>query len=59
MNTRTAERGVVEEKRSCGREPWLHGSWETTANVLIMDNDADIFERVTGGWAAHAPLSRI
>ncbi len=41
------------------REPWLHGLWESNANVLTMADDPDTFDPVTGGWPLRALLCKI
>jgi anaerobic selenocysteine-containing dehydrogenase len=41
------------------REPWLHGLWESNANVLTMCDDPDTFDQVTGGWPLRALLCRV
>ena len=42
-----------------GREPWLHGVWESNANVLTIADDPDTFDQVTGGWPLHALLCKV
>ncbi len=41
-----------------GREPWLHGLWQSNANVLTM-SDPDTFDPVTGGWPLRALLCKV
>ena len=40
------------------REPWLHGLWQSNANVLTMD-DPDTCDPLTGGWPARALLCKV
>ena len=40
------------------REPWLHGMWESNANVLTM-SDPETFDPVTGGWPLRALLCKV
>jgi thiosulfate reductase/polysulfide reductase chain A len=42
-----------------GREPWLHGLWESNANVLTIADDPDTFDPVTGGWPLQALLCKV
>jgi anaerobic selenocysteine-containing dehydrogenase len=41
------------------REPWLHGLWESNANVLTPADDPDTFDPVTGGWPLRALLCKV
>ena len=41
-----------------GEEPWLHGVWESNANVLI-DDDPDVCNKLTGGWPLKTALCKI
>jgi thiosulfate reductase/polysulfide reductase chain A len=41
-----------------GREPWLHGMWQSNANVLTMD-DPDSCDQLTGSWPARALLCKV
>jgi thiosulfate reductase/polysulfide reductase chain A len=41
-----------------GQEPWLHGLWQSNANVLTMD-DPDTCDQLTGSWPARALLCKI
>jgi len=41
------------------REPWLHGLWESNANVLTWATDPTAFDPVTGGWPLRALLCKI
>ena len=40
------------------QEPWLHGLWQSNANVLTMD-DADACDRLSGGPAMSALLCKV
>ena len=40
------------------QEPWLHGLWESNANVLTM-SDPKTFDPVTGGWPLRALLCKV
>jgi len=40
------------------REPWLHGVWESNANVLTMDAP-EVCDPVTGGWPLRALLCKV
>lgn len=40
------------------QEPWLHGVWQSNANVLTMD-DPDACDPLTGGWALRALLCKV
>lgn len=40
------------------QEPWLHGLWQSNANVLTMD-DPDACDPVTGGWPVRALLCKV
>ena len=40
------------------REPWLHGLWQSNANVLTMD-DPDSCDPLTGGWPTRALLCKV
>jgi thiosulfate reductase/polysulfide reductase chain A len=40
------------------QEPWLHGLWQSNANVLTMD-DPDICDPISGGWALRALLCKV
>lgn len=40
------------------QEPWLHGVWQSNANVLTMD-DPDSCDPLTGGWAMRALLCKV
>ena len=41
-----------------GQEPWLHGVWESNANVLT-DDDPDVCNAMTGGWPLRTALCKI
>lgn len=41
-----------------GEEPWLHGLWESNANVLT-DDDPDVCAKPTGGWPFKTNLCKI
>jgi thiosulfate reductase/polysulfide reductase chain A len=41
-----------------GEEPRLHGLWESSANILTLD-EPDICDELVGGWACRALLCRI
>jgi anaerobic selenocysteine-containing dehydrogenase len=41
-----------------GEEPWLHGVWESNANVLTPD-ELETLDPLTGGWCHRALLCRI
>ncbi len=41
-----------------GEEPWLHGVWESNANVLT-DDDPDVCNVITGGWPLRTALCKI
>ena len=41
-----------------GEEPWLHGVWESNANVLTED-ELDACNKLTGGWPLKTALCRI
>jgi thiosulfate reductase / polysulfide reductase chain A len=40
------------------QEPWLHGLWQSNANVLTMD-DPDTCDPLTGGWPMRALLCKV
>ncbi len=40
------------------QEPWLHGLWQSNANVLTLD-DPDSCDPLTGGWALRALLCKV
>lgn len=40
------------------QEPWLHGLWQSNANVLTMD-DPDTLDHLTGGWPLRALLCKV
>ena len=40
------------------QEPWLHGLWQSNANVLTSD-DPDWCDPVTGGWPLRALLCKV
>jgi anaerobic selenocysteine-containing dehydrogenase len=40
------------------QEPWLHGLWQSNANVLTMD-DPDSCDPLTGGWPLRALLCKV
>ncbi|MFC1928109.1 molybdopterin-dependent oxidoreductase [Chloroflexota bacterium] len=40
------------------QEPWLHGLWQSNANVLTLD-DPEACDPVTGGWALRALLCKV
>lgn len=39
-------------------EPWLHGVWESNANVLTND-DPDVCSKIAGGWPLKMSLCKI
>ena len=39
-------------------EPWLHGVWQSNANVLTMD-EPEVCDPVTGGWPLRALLCKV
>jgi len=41
-----------------GEEPWLHGVWESNANVLTSD-DPDQCNKISGGWPLRALLCKV
>ncbi len=41
-----------------GEEPWLHGAWESNANVLT-DDDPDSCGEIHGGWPLRTALCRV
>jgi len=41
-----------------GEEPWLHGVWESNANVLT-DDDPEICGEVHGGWPLRTALCKV
>lgn len=41
-----------------GEEPWLHGVWESNANVLT-DDDPDICGKIHGGWPLRTALCKV
>ncbi len=41
-----------------GEEPWLHGVWESNANVLT-DDDPDYCSKIAGGWPLKVALCKI
>lgn len=40
------------------QEPWLHGVWQSNANVLTLD-DPEACDPLTGGWALRALLCKV
>jgi thiosulfate reductase/polysulfide reductase chain A len=40
------------------QEPWLHGLWQSNANVLTMD-EPDSCDPLTGGWPMRALLCKV
>jgi len=40
------------------KEPWLHGLWQSNANVLTMD-DPDTCDPLSGGWPVRALLCKV
>jgi thiosulfate reductase/polysulfide reductase chain A len=40
------------------QEPWLHGLWQSNANVLTMD-DPEACDPLTGGWPVRALLCKV
>jgi len=40
------------------QEPWLHGLWQSNANVLTMD-DPDTCDPLSGGWPLRALLCKV
>ncbi|MDD2736786.1 MAG: molybdopterin-dependent oxidoreductase [Desulfuromonadaceae bacterium] len=40
------------------QEPFLHGLWQSNANVLTMD-DPDICDPISGGWCLRALLCKV
>ncbi len=40
------------------QEPWLHGVWQSNANVLTL-SDPEACDRLTGGWALRALLCKV
>jgi thiosulfate reductase / polysulfide reductase chain A len=40
------------------QEPWLHGLWQSNANVLTMD-DPDTCDQLSGGWCLRALLCKV
>ncbi len=40
------------------QEPWLHGLWQSNANVLTMD-DPDTCDPLSGGWSLRALLCKV
>jgi thiosulfate reductase/polysulfide reductase chain A len=57
-------RGIVNTEASWwfpempGKEPSLHGVWESNANVLCLD-DPDGCDPLTGGWQSRALLCKV
>ena len=57
-------RGVINTEASWwfpempGKEPSLHGVWESNANVLCLD-DPDCCDQLTGGWQSRALLCKV
>ena len=41
-----------------GEEPWLHGAWESNANILT-DDDPDICGQIHGGWPLRTALCKV
>jgi thiosulfate reductase/polysulfide reductase chain A len=41
-----------------GEEPYLHGLWESSVNVLTLD-DPDACDELVGGWALRALLCKV
>jgi len=41
-----------------GEEPWLHGVWESNANVLTED-DPDVCDKIHGGWPLKTGLCKV
>ena len=41
-----------------GEEPWLHGAWESNANVLT-DDDPDVCGEIHGGWPLRTALCKV
>ena len=41
-----------------GEEPWLHGVWESNANVLTED-DPEVCNKISGGWPLKTALCKI
>jgi len=41
-----------------GEEPWLHGVWESNANVLT-DDDPDVCGEIHGGWPLRTALCKV
>ncbi|MCX6013445.1 MAG: hypothetical protein NTV30_08590 [Chloroflexi bacterium] len=41
-----------------GEEPWLHGVWESNANVLT-DDDPDHCGKIHGGWPLRTALCKV
>ncbi len=41
-----------------GEEPWLHGVWESSANVLT-DDDPEHLNKIGGGWPLRAELCQV
>ena len=40
------------------QEPWLHGVWQSNANVLTLD-EPDACDPISGGWALRALLCKV
>jgi len=57
-------RGVINTEASWwfpempGKEPSLHGVWESNANVLALD-DPECCDPLTGGWQSRALLCKV
>jgi tetratricopeptide (TPR) repeat protein len=41
-----------------GEEPWLHGVWESNANVLTQD-DPEVCDPIHGGWPLKTALCKV
>jgi anaerobic selenocysteine-containing dehydrogenase len=41
-----------------GEEPWLHGVWESNANVLTED-DPEVCDKVHGGWPLKTNMCKV
>ena len=57
-------RGIINAEASwwfpemLGEEPFLHGLWESSANVLTLD-DPECCDPLTGGWQNRALLCKV
>jgi anaerobic selenocysteine-containing dehydrogenase len=40
------------------QEPWLHGVWQSNANMLTMD-DPEVCDPLSGGWVLRGLLCRV